>query len=519
MKQTAILALVGASVVSAAIPSDCPAYDTYAAERHAPYSCGKFKYPYQRPEPRCRTYAVPEVEDTLKKVKKAVKDQDLYRLFLNAWPNTVDTTILWRGAAADNKDEELAFVTTGDIHAMWLRDSANQLQSYKPILNVTSHNETNNIATLYRGAINLQARYIRKFPYCNSFEPPPESGIPVVHNSKRGLYKRGDTVSPPYDPNVVFECKYELDSLSAFLQLSWDYYDVTRDAEFFGKFHWAEAVKTILQLAKDMMISTYTEDGHVQKPVYNWLRDANSATEVVSNGGTGNPVAGNIGLVRSFFRPSDDSTIYQYFIPANMMFSRYLKACVPIMETIDKDTAAQMDTLSDSIAKAVDEHGIVKHPKYGDIYAFEVDGFGSFNLMDDANVPSLLSIPHLGFKPASDAVYKRTRDFVLSKSNPYFGFGPVLNSTGGPHLGPGMAWPMGVIMRTMTSTDDDEIVYGIKQLMGSTSGLGLIHESVNTHDDTRWTRSWFAWANGLFGQMILDILDKKPHLLERSYQN
>ncbi|KAG8426411.1 hypothetical protein J3459_008141 [Metarhizium acridum] len=418
MKWIQLIAI--AAVAAAEVPSDCPAYDNYAAQRHPPYSCGKWKYPYQRPEARCRSYVVPEVEMTLKKAKAMIKDGDLYRLFLNTWPNTVDTTILWHGKALDNADEELAFVTTGDIHAMWLRDSANQLQSYKPILNITSHNATNNIASLFRGTINLQSRYIRKFPYCNAFQPPPDSKLPLANHKRSLLAKRGDTVNPPYDPSVVWECKYELDSISAFLQLSWDYYDVTEDTEFFGKYGWADAVKTILKLANDMMTGTYTEDGQVNKSPYTWFRDSNSATETVSNRGTGNPVA----------------------------------ACAEIMQTINKDTASQMLTMARGIESAIEKYGIVKHPKFGDIYAYEVDGFGSHNFMDDANIPSLLSTPHIGFKPNTDTVYRRTREFVLSRSNPYFGFGPVLNSTGGPHLGPGMAWPMGVIMQTMTSSDD-----------------------------------------------------------------
>lgn len=263
---------------------------------------------------------------------------------------------------------------------MWLRDSANQLQSYKPILNITSGNVTNNIATLYRGAINLQARYIRRFPYCNAFQPPPESGLSPSH-SKRRLAKRADTVNPPYDPNVVFECKYELDSLAAFLQLSYDYYSGTADAAFFARFGWAAAVSTILQVARDMMKGTYAPDGQVQKPAYTWLRDATSATEVVSNSGTGNPAVGGLGLVRSFFRPSDDSTIYQYLVPANMMFSRFLRACVTIMEPINGTLAAEMGDMADAMANAIDQHAIVQHPKYGAIYAFEVNGFGSSNLM------------------------------------------------------------------------------------------------------------------------------------------
>ncbi|KAM4062929.1 metal-independent alpha-mannosidase [Hirsutella rhossiliensis] len=505
-----VLALAATAAPAAGL---CPAYESYAAQRNRPLSPGRHAFPLQRPSPHCRTYVVAEVEQTIDKVRGHIRDPDLYRLFVNAWPNTVDTTVLWKGVAAEDANQELAFITTGDIHAMWLRDSANQLQSYKRLLASPSHNATGDIAALYRGAINLQARYIRQFPYCNAFQPPPEARLPPTRGSNRA-----DLVTPPYDANVVFECKYELDSLAAFLQLSWDYYQATHDAAFFAKFHWAAAVKAILKLARGMMQGTYADDGTVNPSPYTWQRDATSATETVSNKGAGNPVAGNLGLVRSFFRPSDDSTIYQYLVPANIMFSRFLTRCAAIMEPIDADLAAEMDTMANGIAAAIQRHAVVKHPRYGNVYAFEVDGFGSSNLMDDANVPSLLSIPHLGFKPASDPLYRRTRDFVLSPSNPYFGRGPVLNATGGPHLGPGMAWPMAVIMQTMTSDNDDEIVGGIKQLMGSTSGLGLIHESVNTHNEVTWTRSWFAWANGLFGQMILDLLERKPELLKRSFQ-
>ncbi|PHH91173.1 hypothetical protein CDD83_1454 [Cordyceps sp. RAO-2017] len=516
-----VVALAGAAT-AAGLPPGCPAYDSYAAQPHAPFSTGRYRYPFQRPRPGCRTYVLPEVEETIQRVKGQIADPDLYRLFENTWPNTVDTTVLWKGVSSDDPNEELAFITTGDIHAMWLRDSANQLQSYKAILGAGPRNGPESIGSLYRGAINLQARYIRQFPYCNAFQPPPESGLapPRRAQRRRPLSKRADTVSPSYDPSVVFECKYELDSLAAFLQLSWDYYEATGDGAFFGRFRWADAVRTMLALARDMTQGTYAADGRVNRSPYTWLRDSNSATETVSNRGVGNPVAGaGTGLVRSFFRPSDDSTIYQYLVPANMMFSRFLKACVPIMRPIDRTLAAEMERMADGVAAGIEAHAVVRHPTFGDMYAFEVDGFGSANLMDDANIPSLLSIPHLGFRPGSDAVYQRTRRFVLSPANLYLARGPVLNATGGPHLGPGMAWPMGAIVQAMTAgDDDDEVARGIRQLMGATGGLGLMHESVDAHDAARWTRSWFAWANGLFGQMILDLLERKPHLLRRSYQ-
>ncbi|KAL3600373.1 hypothetical protein FPOAC2_04611 [Fusarium poae] len=494
----------------AAVSANCPNYEQFARERHEPLSSGRYEFPLQRPSKDCRTYSVPAVEHVIyEEMDQAIGDPDLYRLFLNTWPNTLDTTVKWRGVSADNADEELAFITTGDINAQWIRDSSNQLQSYKSVLS------SDDIASLFRGAINLQARYLTKSPFCNAFHPPPEAKLP---RAKRSIQSR-DTVSPKYDPEFVFECKYELDSLAAFLQLSWDYYEETEDGDFFGKFGWVEAVRKILKVAEHMQEGTYDEQGMVQKPAYTWLRNADSASETVSNHGHGAPIKGHIGLVRSFFRPSDDSCIYQYLIPANMMFSRYLASCVKIMRPLDEELAKKMEAMASGIEYGINQHAIIQHPVYGEMYAYEIDGFGSHSLMDDANLPSLLSIPHMGYKPASQHVYDNTRAFVLSPSNPYYARGPVLNATGGPHLGPGMAWPMGLIVQLLTSDDDDEIVDGIRQLMSSTSGLGLIHETVNSFNEKHWTRSWFSWANGLFGQMILDLYKRKPTLIARSYQD
>ncbi|CAO2652361.1 Nn.00g006440.m01.CDS01 [Neocucurbitaria sp. VM-36] len=495
--------------------AQCPEYIDYSNQTHEPLSSGKYKLSYQRPSEECRTFKSQDLEDTITRMQSVIKDPDLYRLFQNAYPNTLDTAIKWKGYAANNAEEELTFIITGDINAMWLRDSSNQMQSYLPLLNASS--DPNSIASLYRGAINLQARYLLTSPYCNSFQPPVESGIEIAPNDAGGQ----DFVFPSYSNETVFECKYELDSLASFLQISADYYNATGDYEFFGKFQWVQAVQAVLDVAQNMTLPTYGPDGAVLQSPYTFTRYTTRATETFANDGIGNPVANGTGLIRSGFRPSDDSTIFQLYIPSNMMFSSYLAPASEIMSQLNTGNSAalaqKMSDLSNSLRDAIETHGTVNHVTYGGIYAFEVDGFGGTTIMDDANIPGLLSAPFFHY-PVNSDTYAKTRDLILSAANPYFMRGPVINAIGGPHQGPGMAWPMASIVRILTSDDDDEIVNELRQIVSSTAGLGLIHESINSFDQTRWTRQWFSWANGLFGQMILDLEDRKPEILETSFQ-
>jgi len=446
-------------------------------------------------------------------MQSVIKDPDLYRIFENSFPNSLDTAVKWKGFAANNPKEELTFLITGDINAMWLRDSANQMQSYLPLVKADS--SYNSLASLYRGVINLQARYVQEAPHCNSFQPPAESGLPAEKNQANP-----DNFTPAVSNQTVFECKYELDSLAAFLEISTNYYEATGDIDFFRKFQWVDAIKTVISTTEALLVGTYANNGSVNVSPYTWERQTTSATETLDNSGRGNPVQGGTGLVRSAFRPSDDSTIYQLFIPANMMFSRYLDSASKIMAAIDgqKNFSNHMHNFAQSIRAAITQYGIVNDPVYGQVYAFEVDGFGSANRMDDANIPSLLSAPFFGYLNISDSVYQNTRKFILSKDNPYFMRGPVINAVGGPHAGLGQAWPMASIIRIFTSTDDHEIKDALKEIVSSTDGFGLIHESINSFNESKWTRQWFSWANGLFGQCLLDLKTRKPGVLAVSYQ-
>ncbi|KAM3086907.1 hypothetical protein ACMFMG_001027 [Clarireedia jacksonii] len=504
---------VATGLLKAGVQAQCPDYSQYSQQQHPPLSSGKYALSYMRPDPACRTFNSSIVENVITNMSSVIKDPDLYRLFQNSFPNTLDTAVKWKGYSANNSEEELTFLITGDIDAMWLRDSANQMQSYVTLL--TANSSPDSLASLFRGVINLQARYINSAPHCNSFQAPVESGIAPQQNQANP-----DNFYPAEPTSVVFECKYELDSLAAFLEISNDYYQATKDITFFQKFNWVSAVETILATTEALLVGTYAANGSVNASPYTWQRQTTSSTETLDNSGAGNPVQDGTGLVRSAFRPSDDATIYQLFIPANMMFAKYLESCSTIMGRIhgQQNLANHMHEFASSIKAAISKYGIVNDPTYGKVYAYEVDGFGSANRMDDANIPSLLSAPFFGYLSANDTVYQATRKFILSKDNPYFMRGPVINAVGGPHVGPGYAWPMAKIIQIFTSSDPTEITNALHEIVSSTAGLGLIHESINTFDQSKWTRQWFSWANGLFGQCLLDLRTRLPSVLAQSYQ-
>lgn len=282
------------------VQAACPDYSQYSQQLNPPLSSGKYKLASQRPDPACRTFNSTIVEDTIASMESVIMDPDLYRLFQNSYPNSLDTAVKWKGFAANNSAEELTFLITGDIDAMWLRDSANQMQSYLPL--VTANSSYDSLASLYRGVINLQARYVIEAPHCNSFQAPPESGIPAAQNQVLP-----DVFTPSVSTSIAFECKYELDSLAAFLEISTNYYEATGDIDFFRNFQWVDATNVVLETTEALLIGTYASNGSVNTSPYTWQRTTTSGTETLDNNGRGNPVQEGTGLVRSTFRPSDDA--------------------------------------------------------------------------------------------------------------------------------------------------------------------------------------------------------------------
>ncbi|KAL1304247.1 hypothetical protein AAFC00_000663 [Neodothiora populina] len=495
----------------------CPAYEHYARFLHHPYSKGPLELPFQRPARQCRTFESEAVDSIIEDMNAKMKDKDLARIFENAFPNTLDTTVRWHVDENENPlskhvsgvdhhgkwEGAQSFIVTGDINAEWLRDSTNQLAQYQKLAK-----KDKAIEKLILGAVNTQAEYVIESPYCNAFQPPSLSRLPPSDNGQ------GDTVHPVYEPSRVFECKYELDSLAHFLSLTNQFYEHSKSKAFLTP-RWYLALDTLLAVLDQQAKSTFNQKtGAFEKNEYNFRRRTDTGTETLNLGGNGNPLNWGTGLVRSAFRPSDDATILGFFIPANAMMAVELKRTAAMLAEVGKPALAKnLKSRGETIEKGVWEHGVVNHKKYGPVFAFEVDGYGSAILMDDANLPSLLALPLLGFLRTEEQTYQNTRRMILDKEgNPYFLTGKAFKGIGGPHIGLQNAWPMSLLVQAMTSDDDDEISEILK-LVKHASPLGLVHESINVDHMKDYTRSWFAWANSVFAQTILDLASRKPHLL------
>jgi uncharacterized protein len=502
-----------------------------------PFSEGPLKLPSQRPHPACRKFTSPAVEKVIDDLYPAFKDRDLAQIFRNAFPNTLDTTVRWHVDGINThapksslfRDSERwqgaqSFIVTGDINAEWLRDSTNQLSQYQALAATSPE-----LSNLILGAINTQVEFVLQSPYCNAFQPPKPSRLSPVHSGQ------DDIVHPAYEPSVVFECKYELDSLANFLSLGNQYHASTGNVDFLTP-RWFKALNTIIHVLDAQSKPTFNPDTKgYQHNEYTFSRTTRAGTETLNLGGIGNPIANGTGLIRSAFRPSDDATIFPFLIPSNAMMSVELHRTASILQSFAPTLSQAQRTAVNAIVKVLYEksssiregifaHAVITHPVYGKVFAFETDGYSSHLLMDDANIPSLLSLPNLGFVNASSVpeeweIYQNTRRMIISPANPYYLQGKAFSGIGGPHIGLRNAWPMSVLMQALTSDDDEEILNCLERVK-NVSVFGLINESVDVDRGVRsggggdgMTRSWFAWANSVFAKTVLELVERKPGLI------
>ena len=436
------------------------------------------EYEDQRPLPEDRLFTSAAVEAEIERVVGMLENPRLKWMFANCYPNTLDTTVHPVESEDGLPD---TFVYTGDIPAMWLRDSGAQVWPYLRYVN-----EDPELRKMIAGVIRRQFKCICIDPYANAFNVEPVGAA-------------NKTDWPMADP-YVFERKWEIDSHCYPIRLAYEYWKKSGDETIFDAV-WHEAMGKIVATLKEQQ----RKDGHGS---YRFLRVTDRQLDTKCVVGKGNPVK-PVGLIASAFRPSDDATTFEFLVPSNFMAVTSLRKAAEILRDVNNDAALAQECLdlASEVEQALKEHAVYEHPEYGKIYAYEVDGFGSQFLMDDANVPSLLAMSYLGDVPADDPIYQNTRKFVWSEANPYFHRGPAGEGIGGPHIWSEVIWPMSIMMRAFTSDSDEEIQHCICQLMTTDAGTGFMHESFHKDNAEVFTREWFAWQNTLFGELILKIID------------
>ena len=446
------------------------------------------KYVTNRPMYLDRTFSSPAVEETIKFIKSEIKDPQLSWIFENCYPNTLDTTVDYE--IIDGKPD--TFIITGDIDAMWLRDSTAQVWPYLPLVT-----KDEKIKNLIKGLINRQAKCVIRDSYANSFY----KDLTKVSDHNKDI---------PTPIAGVHEQKWEIDSLCYVIRLSYNYYKLTKDDSIFDE-NWIKSTKLIY----DTFLTEQRKDG---KSPYTFIRNGTAMVDAPLFSGTGRPFKPN-GLICSMFRPSDDATMYPFLIPSNIFASISMKQLSEIYkeQKIDELFSEKCLEMSIEIDNSVKKHAIKEHLDFGKIYSYEIDGFGNNLYMDDANVPSLMSLAYLDSKFKDDKIYLNTRKFLLSNNNPYFLKGKAAEGQASPHTGKDKIWPMGIILRAMTSNDDDEIKKCLKMLVNTHANTGFMHEAFDKDNPNNYFRSWFAWANTLFGELIIKIQNERVHLLRENY--
>lgn len=401
-------------------------------------------------------------------------DKKLSEMFTPCFLNTIETTV-------KQLEDQSFFVITGDIPAMWLRDSTAQLKPYLPFAKEDSY-----LDSIIASVIVKQADYVNTDPYANAYNCDP-----------RGFAHHDITKEHP----LVWERKYEVDSLCSVIELGYEYYSITQNTSPFSVSYWECLTK---------IYETFRTEQHHDTSPYTFERvNPPAPTDTLPREGRGTAV-GYTQMTWSGFRPSDDACTYGYLIPSNMMAVVALRHAAILLDKIYHDTSASEDfkNLANEIEHGIEAFGVVDKPGFGKIYAYETDGLGNYLCMDDANSPSLLAIPYLGYRTKEDPVYQNTRKFLLSDQNPFYFCGEKASGIGSPHTPHGYIWHISLIMQILTSNDPGEIKSCLNMIRQTDAGTGFMHESFSPDNPGEYTRPWFAWANTLFAQMLIELCTK-----------
>lgn len=441
-----------------------------------------------RPPLARRKFHSDAVESAIAEFKSHCGDAELSLLFENCLPNTLDTTVDY--SLREGKPD--TYVITGDIDAMWLRDSSAQVHPYIPFCKNDPA-----LSKMIEGLIRRHSRCILLDPYANAF---------YKDSSRISGWKSDMTDMKP----GVHERKWELDSLCYPIRLAYSYWKETGNSDPFDDV-WLEAMKTVLDTMTDQQRKS-------DKGKYKFLRRTETQTDTLPGAGYGNPVK-YTGMVCSCFRNSDDAAIYLYNIPENLFALTSLAQLAEMLQNLKPASNLHMRamTVAKDIKVGIMKYGMVDHPEFGMIYVYECDGYGNTLLMDDAGVPGLVSLTYLARDFIDITIYNNTRKFAFSSSNPYFYKGTQFEGLGSPHLAwkGDLIWPMGIAMRGLTSEDESEISMCLQMLKESHSGKYFMHEGFVFNDPKQYTREWFAWANSLFGEFAWKVYKEHPALLKK----
>lgn len=406
-------------------------------------------------------------------IKCGEKHANWAKNFNSCFANTLQTTV-------KELEDGTTFLLTGDIPAMWLRDSTAQVRPYLVIAK-----EDKEIANMISGLVERQFKLINLDPYANAFN----------EEANNAGHQTDNTQMNPW----IWERKYEIDSLCYPVQLAYLLWKSTGETSHFNE-NFVSGIMKILDLWK-------VEQNHRNSP-YNFTRDTWRKEDTLINDGKGAPVDVT-GMTWSGFRPSDDACQYGYLVPSNMFAVVVLDYAKEIFKEIlkDEEMVTKITNLRDEIQKGIENYSKIKNKSGEEIYAYEVDGKGNYNLMDDSNVPNLISAPYLGYCDENDELYLATRKTLLSKENPYFYEGKYAKGIGSSHTPENYVWPIALAMEGLTTSDKTEKERILNLLVECDGGTNLMHEGFNVDDPTKYTREWFSWANMMFCELLMDYFD------------